>query len=204
MTPDNSKWIILGIIAAVVGAFMGPMLFNSMSGGTALVVCGLFFVGVIGFIIWSLSANKVGKRASTAMLAQARAMTPAQGTARIYVVRRGFMGGMAGMKVNIRGVASGQIRMNQFVMAEVPPGTYSIETAMARNGVKPSNSEHEYTVQSGEVLVVLAMLQLEAMHARTVQQRRNGSDAKAEIARSKMIQWTDGAVADPVPLGASA
>lgn len=201
MKPDNSKWIILGIVAAVIGAFVGPTIFNSMSGGVAALIVVVFFVGVIGFIIWSLAANKVGKTASAAEMAKARAMTPMPGTARIYVVRRGFMGGMAGMKVDIRGVASGQIRMNQFVMAEVQPGTYTIETAMARNGVKPSNSETEFTLQNGEVLVILVMLQLEAMHARTVQQRIGAPEAQTQIASAKMIQWTTAANVDHEPLG---
>lgn len=191
MRPDNTKWVVLMAIAAVVGVILGPMLGRSLSGATAAFVFGLFFIAVIAFIVWSLSANKVGKPASAAMLADARAMKPEPGMARIYVVRRGFMGGMAGMKVVIGGVASGQIRMNQFVMAEVPAGTYSIETAMARNGVKPSNSETALTVQSGEVAVILAMLQMEAMHARTTQQRVLGSEAQSEIARAKMIRWTD-------------
>jgi uncharacterized membrane protein YeaQ/YmgE (transglycosylase-associated protein family) len=191
MKPDNSKWIVLTIVAAVIGAFLGPMLGRSLSGGAVSLIFGVFFIAVIGFVIWSLSANKVGKKAPATILADARTMKAAAGTARIYVVRRGFMGGAAGMKVIIDGVASGQIRMNQFVMAEVPPGTYTIETVMARNGVKPSNSTSTLTLQSGEVAVILAMLQMEAMHARTTQQRVLGSEAQAEIARAKMILWTD-------------
>lgn len=191
MRPDNSKWIVLTIVAAVIGAFLGPTLGRSLSGGSAMLIFGIFFIAIIGFIIWSLSANKVGKAAPAATLADARLMKPAAGMARIYVVRRGFMGGVAGMKVMVQGVASGQIRMNQFVMAEVPPGTYTIETAMARNGVKPSNSDSTLTLQSGEVAVILTMLQMEAMHARTTQQRVLGSEAQAEIARAKMIMWTE-------------
>ena len=95
MRPDNTKWIALIVVAAVIGAVLGPILGQSLSGGTALLVFGLIMLAVVGFIVWSLSANKVGKPASAAQMTEARAMTPAAGTARIYVVRRGFMGGMA-------------------------------------------------------------------------------------------------------------
>lgn len=201
MKPDNTKWIVLMIVAAVIGALLGPRLGESFSGGTIIVVFGLFLVAVIGFVVWSLSGNKVGKPASSAALADARAFTPTLGSARIYVVRRGFMGGVAGMKVVIDGVAAGQIRMNQFVMTEVPPGTYTVETAMARNGVKPSNSQSTLTLGSGEIAVILVMLQVEAMHARTVQQRVSGTEGHAEIARAKMVQWTDHPAGTSSPLG---
>lgn len=191
MRPDNSKWIILAVIAAIIGFFVGPMLMNGVSSGVGLVVILLIFIAVIAFIVWSLAANKVGKAASSSEQAAARTLTPGAGMARIYVVRRGFVGGMAGMKVDIAGVAAGQIRMNQFVMAEVPPGTYAVETAMARNGMKPSNSESRYTLGSGEAIVILAMLEMKAMHSMTVQQRLAPSEAKMEIGRSKLVQWTE-------------
>lgn len=193
MKPNNTKWIVLAVVAAVVGAFLGPIMMESLSGGMAIVVFGLLFVGIIAFLIWSLSANKIGKPASAAALANARLLAATPGTARIYVVRRGFMGGMAGMKVTIDGVATGQIRMNQFVMAEVSPGTYAVETAMARDGVKPSRSESSLTLQSGEIAVILVRLQMEAMHATTDQQRILGSEAKGEIASAKMVKWADDA-----------
>lgn len=202
MKPDNTKWIVLTVIAAVIGAVLGPMLGQSLSGGTAALIFGLILVAVIAFVIWSLSGNKVGKPASATALADARALTPASGTARIYVVRRGFMGGMAGMKVTIEDVATGQIRMNQFVMAEVPPGTYTIETAMARNGMKPSNSQSTVTLGSGEIAVILVMLQMEATHARTVQQRVSGSEGRNEIARAKMVLWTNDPTGVSSPIGA--
>jgi hypothetical protein len=199
MKADNSKWIVLMVVGGVFGAFLGPAMGRSLSGGALFLIFGLFLLAVIGFIVWSLAANKVGKPAPAAMQADARALRPAPGSARIYVVRRGFMGGMAGMKVDIHGVASGQIRMNQFVMADVPPGTYTVETAMARNGVKPSNSQSQLTLQNGEVAVLLTTLQMEAMHATTVQQRVLGAEAQGEIARAKMIQWTDTSQPSPLP-----
>jgi len=191
MKADNTKWIVLMIVGGVAGAILGPMLGRSLSGGSVALICGLILVAFVALIVWSLAANKVGKPASAAMMADARAMKPAPGTARIYVVRRGFMGGMAGMKVEIHGVAAGQIRMNQFVMAEVAPGTYTVETAMARNGTRPSNAQGDLTLQNGEVAVIVTTLQMEAMHAQTVQQRVLGAEAQSEVGRAKMVRWNE-------------
>ncbi|QNA84611.1 hypothetical protein G4G27_11910 [Sphingomonas sp. So64.6b] len=189
MSPNNLKWFILTIIAAIVGVLFGPVLFRSM-GSMGGIVGIAIFVAIIGYIVYLLAANKVGKAADPAMVKDARSLVPAPGTARIYVVRRGFMGGMAGMKVDIAGVASGQIRMNQFVMAEVSPGTYIVETAMARNGMKPSNSESSLTLDEGETVVLKATLEVRATHAITVQKRLSPGEARSEIASAKMVQWT--------------
>ena len=190
MTPNNSKWIILTIIAAIVGVFAGPVLLGSM-GSLGGIVGVVILVAAVGYIIYLLSANKVGKAADPATLKDARSLAPAPGKARIYVVRRGFMGGLAGMKVSVVGVAAGQIRMNQFVMAEVAPGTYTVETAMARNGMKPSNSDSSVTVAEGQAVVIQAMLEVRATHAITVQQQLSPAKARSEIASTKMVQWTD-------------
>jgi len=191
MRPDNTKWIILAIVGGVVGALFGPMLGRAM-GGFGAILMALFFVGAVGYIVYLLAGNKVGKAASPAALADARALKAPPGQARIYVVRRGFMGGLAGMKVSVDGVAAGQIRMNQFVMAEVAPGTYTVETAMARNGAKPSNSTSSVTVGAGEVAVIRVMLEVHSLHATTVQERLSMAAAPAEIGTAKLVQWTDG------------
>lgn len=191
MRPKNTKWFVLTGIAAFFGVIFGMTGAQSLSGGAAVVIFGGLFVAAIAFVIWSLSGNRVGKAASPAFIADARTLRPAAGSARIYVVRRGFMGGMAGMKIDIHGVASGQIRMNQFVMAEVPPGTYTVETAMARNGVKPSNSQTTLSVQGGDVVVILAMLKVQSLHSTTTQERIVGTEAQTAVATTKMIEWTN-------------
>jgi aspartate 1-decarboxylase len=81
--------------------------------------------------------------------------------------------------------------MNQFVMAEVPPGTYTVETAMARNGIKPSNSETTLSVQGGDVVVILAMLKVQSLHSTTTQERIVGTEAQTAVATTKMIEWTN-------------
>lgn len=190
MKPDNSRWLVLAVIAGIVGAFAGPALMREM-GGFGRLLLGLIFLGAIGYVIYILAGNKVGRTAPVAVASDARALVAAPGTARIYVVRRGFMGGMAGMKVAVAGVAAGQIRMNQFVMAEVAPGTYTVGTAMARNGAKPSDSQSTVTLAAGEVAVIQVMLEMHALHASTVQQRLPMAEARTEIASAKMVLWNE-------------
>lgn len=190
MKPNNTKWIILAAVAGVFGFFLGPALMRGLPGGLGVLIVAVLFLAVIGYIVYILAGNKGGKAATPAMLADARTMAAAPGKGRIYIVRRGFMGGLAGMKVDIRGVAAGHVRMNQFVMAEVSPGTYEIETAMARNGMKPSNSESTVTVAEGEIVVVQAMLEMRATHAMTVQIRLSPNEGRIEIGNAKMAQWT--------------
>ena len=199
MKPNNTKWIVLAVIGGIAGALFGPRLLGSLPGMMGLIVSLAVLVAIVGYLIYLLSGNKVGRNAPAAMLADARTLTPAPGMARIYVVRRGFMGGLAGMKVDIAGIASGQIRMDQFVMAEVPPGTYAIETAMARNGAKPSNTQGNVTVAADEALVLRAMLKVHATHAVTVQEILSTAEGRAEIRRAKMVQWTDRAGAGALP-----
>ncbi|WP_425228480.1 hypothetical protein [Sphingomonas sp.] len=191
--PNNTKWIVLVVIAAVVGAVLGPAMLYALPGGVGLAIAGLMFLGVVGYLVYILAGNRVGKAAPPALVAEARSFAPAPGMARLYVVRRGFMGGLAGMKVAIAGVVSGQIRMNQFVMAELPPGTYTLETAMARNGMKPSLASGAFTLAAGDIVVVRAMLEMRATHALTVQQPLAPPDGRAEIMAAKMVGWNEGA-----------
>ena len=203
MQPNNTKWIVLTVIAAVVGAIAGPMMLRALPGGLGLAVAALMLVAVGGYLVYILAGNKVGRTAPPALVADARSFAPAPGTARLYVVRRGFMGGMAGMKVAIPGVAAGQIRMNQFVMAELPPGTYTLDTAMARNGLKSSHAAGTYTLAAGEVMVVRTMLEMRATHALTVQQPLDPAEAQNEIMSAKMVQWNEGPGTTPAMATAS-
>ena len=197
--PNNTKWMVLIVVAAVIGAFAGPALYTLVPAGIALLICTLLLVAALGYVIYILAGNKVGRPATPAMVADARAFAPAPGTARLYVVRRGFMGGLAGMKIDIAGREAGQIRMNQFVMAELPPGTYTLATAMARNGLKSSRSSSEVTLAPGEVMIVRAMLEVRATHAMTVQQVLAPAEGRSEIMAARMVTWSNMAPAPASP-----
>ena len=185
----NAFWIVVIIIGAIVGAGVGRSLASSMSGGSAMLLALVAIAFVVGLIIWSLSGNKVGRRADPAAEADARAMTPAPGKARIYIVRRGFVGALAGMKVGIDGIATGQLKSGQFVMAEVAPGNYRIETAMAR-GQRGSQAETQLVVAEGEAVVIHVTLEMGALSGKTIQSRLDPGRGRGEIAGAKLVQWT--------------
>jgi hypothetical protein len=118
----NTFWVTMIFVAAIVGAFLGPALAQSLSTGAMLTFSVVTLVAIVGLIIWSLSSNKSGKKADTAALADARTMRAPEGKARIYVTRRGFVAALQGMNVTLDETARGQIKSGQMLMADVAPG----------------------------------------------------------------------------------
>lgn len=194
MSANNTKWMIIIVIAAIAGAFLGPALLGGLPTGIGLAVAALFLIAVGGYLVYILAGNKVGRAAPPAVVEDARSFAPAPGMARLYVVRRGFMGGMAGMRVMVADKA-GQVRMNQSLMAELPPGDYTLETAMARNGLKSSHAATPITLAAGEVSVIRATLEMRATHAMTQHQPLSPDEGRAEVLATKMVLWTEGAPA---------
>lgn len=191
MSGKNVFWIILIFLAAFVGAFMGPALLEDVPIGIVAVLTLVFLGGIIALIVYSLSGNRGGAAASTEELANARAFTPAEGKGRIYIIRRGFVGAMQGMNVEIEGVAGGQIKSKQFLMAEVDPGTYRIKARMAR-GPKATRSETEVEVRAGESVAIQAFLEMGALAGKTIFETVEPGVAKAQVADMKMLHWVDG------------
>ena len=87
----NAFWVTMIFVAAIVGAFLGPALAQSLSTGAMLTFSVVTLIAIVGLIVWSLSSNKSGRKADTAALADARTMRAPDGKARIYVTRRGFV-----------------------------------------------------------------------------------------------------------------
>ena len=113
----NAFWVTVIFAAAIVGAFLGPVLAQSLSTGAMLTFSVITLVAIVGLVVWSLSSNKSGKKADTAALADARAMRAPEGKARIYVTRRGFVAALQGMNVTLDETAKGQIKSGQMLMA---------------------------------------------------------------------------------------
>src|SRR3546814_11926220 len=85
----NAFWVTVIFAAAIAGALLGPALAQSLSPGAMMIFSVIALVAIVALIVWSLSSNKSGKKAGTAALADARAMRAPEGTARIYITRRG-------------------------------------------------------------------------------------------------------------------
>ncbi|MGE3692207.1 MAG: DUF2846 domain-containing protein [Novosphingobium sp.] len=182
------KWVIL-IAAAVVAAFIGMALSqyvmaNASSGGSLIFT--LAMLGIVGGILyWLLSGNKKVVMADAGATTAALAMRPSEGKAAIYIYRKGFVGMLQGFNFAIEGVASGQAKGNQFLHAEVAPGSYRITAKAKGNG-----GETEVSVAAGEVAVLRVELEPGLVTGKIVFDRvANPAMAKADLASIKMVSW---------------
>ena len=184
----NAMWLTLIVLGAIFGAFMGPSLAQTLSPGTLLVLFVLLIGGIVIFCIWALSSNKGGAKADTAATADARTMQAPEGKARIYVTRRGFVAALQGMDVSLEGVAKGQIKSGQMLMADVPPGTYRLHVATAKAKLaRPADLEID--VGAGGVVVVDAMIEMGALKGGVKLTRLDAAKARENVHATKLILW---------------
>ncbi|WP_447930735.1 hypothetical protein [Sphingopyxis fribergensis] len=184
----NTFWVTMIFVAAIVGAFLGPALAQSLSPGAMLTFSVVTLVAIVGLIVWSLSNNKSGKKADTATLADARAMRAPEGKARIYVTRRGFVAALQGMNVTLDEAAQGQIKSGQMLMADVAPGPHRLHAAMAK-GLMANAGTIELEVGAGEVVVIDAMFEMSALKGDARLTRLEGAKARENVGATKLILW---------------
>jgi len=184
----NTFWVTMIFVAAIVGAFLGPALAQSLSPGAMLTFSVVTLVAIVGLIVWSLSNNKSGKKADTAALADARAMRAPEGKARIYVTRRGFVAALQGMNVTLDEAAQGQIKSGQMLMADVAPGPHRLHAAMAK-GLMANAGTIELEVGAGEVVVIDAMFEMSALKGDARLTRLEGAKARENVGATKLILW---------------
>ena len=184
----NTFWVTMIFVAAIVGAFLGPALAQSLSPGAMLAFSVVTLVAIVGLIVWSLSNNKSGKKADTAALADARAMRAPEGKARIYVTRRGFVAALQGMNVTLDEAAQGQIKSGQMLMADVAPGPHRLHAAMAK-GLMANAGTIELEVGAGEVVVIDAMFEMSALKGDARLTRLEGAKARENVGATKLILW---------------
>lgn len=184
----NTFWVTMIFVAAIVGAFLGPALAQSLSTGAMLTFSIVTLIAIVGLIVWSLSANKSGKTADTATLADARAMRAPEGKARIYVTRRGFVAALQGMNVVLDDDARGQIKSGQMLMADVAPGTHRLHASMAK-GIMANAGAMDIEVSAGEVVVIDAMFEMSALKGDAKLTRLEGAKARENVGATKLILW---------------
>lgn len=184
----NTFWVTMIFVAAIVGAFLGPALAQSLSTGAMMTFSIVTLVAIVGLIVWSLSSNKSGKKADTATLADARTMRAPEGKARIYVTRRGFVAALQGMNVTLDETARGQIKSGQMLMADVEPGTHRLHAAMAK-GIMANAGAMEIAVAAGEVAVIDAMFEMSALKGDAKLTRLDGTKARENVDATKLILW---------------
>ncbi|MBL0914871.1 MAG: hypothetical protein IBJ13_04980 [Sphingopyxis sp.] len=184
----NAMWLTIIFVAAIFGALIGPSMGQLLGETTMLILAPLFLIGIVIFIIWALSSNKSGKKADTAALAEARAMRAPEGKARIYVTRRGFVAALQGMDVTLDGVAKGQIKSGQMLMADVAPGVHHLHVATAKAKMsKPA--ELEIDVGAGGVVVIDAMIEMGALKGSIKLTRLDDRKAREDVNATALILW---------------
>jgi hypothetical protein len=184
----NAMWLTIIFAAAIFGAFLGPSLASVLSPETMLILAVVLIGGIIIFCIWALSSNKGGQKADTAALAEARAMQAPAGKARLYITRRGFVAALQGMDVTLDGVAKGQIKSGQMLMADVEPGTHHLHVSTAKAKLaKPA--EIEVDVGAGGVVVIDAMIEMGALKGSVKLTRLDAAKARENVSATKLILW---------------
>lgn len=184
----NAMWLTIIFAAAILGALMGPLLARSFSLGTLMLLTVVLIGGIIAYCIWALSKNKGGAKGDPAALADARAMRPPEGKARIYVTRRGFVGALQGMNITLDGTARGQIRSGQMLMADVAPGPHMIHATTAQAKLaRPS--EIEVDVAAGAVVVIDAMLEMGALKGGVKLTQSDAAKARDDVNATTLILW---------------
>jgi len=184
MTPRN---IAIFAVAVILGLFLG--LRYPLIGLLCLVVA-------IGFVIFVLMRNKQGATVDDATAQAARGFQSAAGQARIYVMRKGFVGGMQGLNVTITGAADGQgprldgqIRSGYFLMADVAPGSHRISARMSSQ-TESSRRDVEVTLAAGDALLLDVSMDMGALQGKLVfDEIRDPTLARQKLAGLKMVEW---------------
>lgn len=187
----NAMWIMASIGAGIVGFFLGPKLLSGFSPSTVLMLAAIFFMALIGYIIWALSNNRGAKKADEAQQVHAKAMKASDGKARIYITRRGFVASMQGVDVVIAGIAKGQIKSGQMLMAEVSPGSYSISVNAAKASLA-KGADMDVPVVDGEVVVLAVAFEMGALKGTLLLDRCDDQQARNNVAHNKLMLWEDG------------
>jgi hypothetical protein len=180
----STRNIILCILILPIAWFVGTWV------GQEMPILGLLFlVALLGFVAWILLSNKQGKLIDGAARADALAFKPAADAARIYVVRKGFMGGMQGMNISIDGGWEGQIRSNHFMMANVAPGTHQVSAKMAKQG-EAARGNHSVTLAPGGFVVLDIGLEMGMVRMTPFfKEITDGLAANAFLNPAKMVDW---------------
>jgi hypothetical protein len=179
MTPLN---IGLFSLAIVIGIYIG--LSHPMIGL-------LLLIPVVVLVIFILMRNKSGALASAEESADALTMNVLPGKARIYVMRKGFVGGQQGMDISIDGQLSSQIRTKYFLMAEVEPGVHQITAKMA-SGTGNAARIHEVRLSAGEAILLDMKLNMGLVQGTPdFTEITDISEAKQMLQGCRLVGWKE-------------
>lgn len=177
MTPRN---IAILVLAVIIGLYLG----------FAYPLVGLIcLVGGFGFAAFVVLRNNQGTKLDDATRANALAMIPTEGRARLYFARKGFMGGAQGMNISIDDGFEGQIRSGYFMMAEVAPGTHTL-SARFNAQTEGSRVNHTVSVAAGESVLFEMAFDMGALQGKIrFEEERDKRTAAQQLGTRKMVDW---------------
>ena len=182
----NRTTLILMIVLVPISVVVGMAI-----GRSAPLLAMLILLGLIGFVVWILMSNKQGAAVTPAQRDAALAITPAAGTARIYVMREGFVAGMQGMNITIDDAWKGQIRSKFFMMAEVAPGTHRIGARFNKQGTKAPEF-YDVDLEAGQFVLLNIGLEMGMMAGKPYYTRiDDGVAIRQKLAALKMVNWLE-------------
>ena len=186
---DKSKITITTALAAVAVFIVFLFVGFSIGAGGSLLLVILALAAIVALIIFFLSGNKKEVAVSDVALADARQMRAPSGMARLYIVRRGFVGGQQGMDIAIDTTHNGQIKSGRALVADLPPGQHTLTARMARGGDQ-SETSLVLDLATDSVAVVHATTTMGASTASVRLSVMNDMNAaKGELDKARFLIW---------------
>ena len=119
---------VLAFFAAAAAGRSGQPLPSPIIGLSLGVVAGAIYLGLAGNKRVALASGDARQAALAPVV---------DGTARLIVFRRGFVGKLAGVDVYLDGEVRTQLKSPRFAALTVEPGTHTLETRVQNKSSKP-------------------------------------------------------------------
>ena len=162
---------VLAFIASAAAGRSGQPLPSPIIGLSLGVVAGAVYLGLAGNKRVALASGD----------ARQAALAPVgDGSARVIVFRRGFVGKLAGVDVYLDGAARTQLKSPRFAALTVSPGVHTLETRMQN---KPSKALAVEAFANATVIVEIEV----GMKQATPVQRTDDAGLRAVLASTPMV-----------------
>ena len=175
------------LILMIIGVPVG-VVFGAYAGTQAPWLIVLFVLGLVGLVVWVLANNKQGAKMSGAAVEEAKAMRAPDGRARVFVVRRGFMGTAQGLNISTAGY-EGQMRGGFLLTADVDPGVVTVSARLNKQG-EVTRVSHELTLTPGAVtLVEITLISGMVRLSPVFEEITDRDQIRYRVSPAKPIEW---------------
>lgn len=158
------KWLGAILIGAGVAALLsfGLAFIVSASGAKpdwTTYLPGVFFGAITAYALNNLTGNRRTREADSAALANALTFAPDPMRARLYLVRTGFVGKMAGMNLGVDGREIAQLKSPRFTCIALSPGPHIVRAAFG-GGLKGQTNAAELQLNAAASEIIVLHLAL--------------------------------------------